>query len=107
MSVTKEDLLKQQKEIASQLKELEMIEYKANLDKNKEELDKLRVNKEIILSLLEHSRTSCSDTNVSNGYSSASYGARCSKCHLIEILNSDYENEFVVTFGISIDKIKI
>jgi hypothetical protein len=106
MSVTREDLLKQQKEIASQLKELEMIEYKANLDKNKEELNKLRANKDVILSLLEHSRTSCSDTNVSNGYGSASYGARCSKCHLIEILNSDYENEFTVTFDVSIYKIK-
>lgn len=51
--------------------------------------------KEFLLSLIEHDRTSCSDTNVSNGlYSSRDGGWRCRKCMLIEVLNGEHGGEF-------------
>lgn len=101
----KNELLKQQKEIESQLAKIAESEYNEKIEKNTIELGKLRENKEFVLSLFEHGITSCSDTNVSNGYGSAEYGARCNKCHLIQILNSDYDNEFKVSFDIYITKI--
>ena len=103
--MTKEELLKQQKEIEQQLKNIEDAEYNLRIENNRIRLDELRKNKDNILAMFEHDRTSCSDSNVSNGYGSASYGARCNKCHLIEILNSDYDNEFSVDFNISISRI--
>lgn len=58
---------------------------------------------DIILPLIEHERSSCSDDNICNGYGSADYGARCKKCHLLEILNGDYDaGDFYVDFDIII-----
>lgn len=105
--MNKEQLLKQKQELDNQIAEIEENEYKQKIENNKIRLNKLRENKEFILSLFEHQRASCSDDYVSNGYGSASYGARCSKCHLIEILNSEWDNEFEfeVDFDIAITKI--
>lgn len=103
--MNKEELLKKQKEIEKQLEDIREIEYKQRIEANRIKLDKLRNDKDFILSLFEHQRTSCSDDYISNGYGSAEYGARCNKCHLIEILNSDYDNEFEVCLDFTITKI--
>jgi dsDNA-binding SOS-regulon protein len=92
----KEELAKEEAELydkinkirdeKEQLHQQELILKKQEVAKK---IQHLRENKDVVLSLVKHSRSSCSDKNVSNGYGSAEYGARCSKCHLIEILDED------------------
>lgn len=90
-------------EIQKQQAELRKIEIQERKEKNSVSLDYLRDNKKLILSLFHHSGTSCSDENPINGYS---YGyTRCKKCHLIEILDGDWGNEFEVDFDINITEI--
>lgn len=51
--------------------------------------------KQFLLSLIEHDRTSCSDEHVYNGrYSRSDGGWRCRKCMLIEILNGEHGGDF-------------
>lgn len=67
----------------------------------------LRKHKDALLSLVSHSRTSCSDENPCNGYGTADYGARCMKCHLIKILNDEWNDEmFDVEFEVRITKVE-
>jgi hypothetical protein len=93
------------KEIQNKQRELKEKENEKIRIKTTEFLDKL-YNADI-LSLIEHNRTSCSDTNVCNGYGSADYGARCNKCHLIEIMNehSYGVHNFEVSIEVNITKI--
>jgi len=98
---------------------LEEIEnLKTELNRKEYELKKIKLSKlqieaksrieyikkysDIILPLIEHERTSCSDTNICNGYESANYGARCMKCFLLEILDNQHGNKFQVDFVINI-----
>ena len=68
----------------------------------------LRENKEIILSLIDHSRTSCSDDNCCNGYIISDGFARCNKCFLIEILNGEWgDGDFEVTFDVNISPTEV
>ena len=100
-----EGLAKAQKDINARASVIRYQIYNDKIEANKIKLDNLRENKDLILLLFKHSRTSCSDTNISNGYVS-DRGARCSKCHLIEILDGWWGNEFDVNFEISISKIE-
>jgi hypothetical protein len=72
-----------------------------------EKIDSFLPNRDLILSLFDHSRTSCSDKNVSNGFMHSVGYARCSKCHLIEILNGHYDaGEFDISFDVTITKVE-
>jgi hypothetical protein len=102
---TEQELVKENVELNKRIKEIQEKRIQMEIALNKIQLDKLREHKGLILNLIEHDRTSCSDENPSNGYGSADYVARCDKCHLIEILNSDWNNEFSVDFNISISRI--
>ena len=74
----------------------EIIQQKIS-EKRKEVAKKiryLRENKDVILPLLEHSRTSCSDENPCNGCYDYNNGyARCNKCWLMEILDDEWYDE--------------
>ena len=81
--------------------EAEEAELYERITKYKEEMD-------IILSLLEHSRKSCSDDNCCNGYITSDGYARCNKCFLIEILNGEWgEGDFEVTFDVHISRTEV
>lgn len=68
----------------------------------------LRDNKDIILPLLKHNRTSCNDKNPCNGFDSYKGYARCDKCFLIGILNGEYEDgEFDVDFSVNITRTEV
>ena len=56
--------------------------------RNNAKLDYIRKYQKIILPLLSHNRTSCSDENPCNGYDGLKY--RCAKCYLIELINYDW-----------------
>jgi len=76
-------------------------------EKAKVKIEKLREQKDLILSLIDHSRTSCSDSNVCNGYDSADYGARCTKCHLIELFDQEWsDGEWEIDFHVTITKVQ-
>jgi hypothetical protein len=96
-------------DLSKQVNEQKEKIHQEEINKRKEQvnlkLEKLREHKDLILSLIEHTRTSCSDNNPCNGYGSAEYGARCNKCHLIEILNNEWSNEFEVSIDVTISRI--
>lgn len=95
MSSLKE-LEQMRKEIDAKIKEKEYRERShraiAKIDSFTEE------QKQYLLSLIEHDRTSCSDTHVVNGrYSRSDGGWRCRKCMLIEVLNGDHGGDYNFT----------
>lgn len=67
-----------------------------------ERIEYIKEHADIILPLLEHNRSSCSDEDVSNGYSEFTKYARCNKCHLLEILNGEHSDRFDVKFEVVI-----
>ena len=99
--MTKEEELElEEKELYDKLnkikEEKEEIRQQKISEKRKEVAKKiryLRENKDVILPLLEHSRTSCSDENPCNGYEYSSGYARCNKCWLMEILDDEWYDE--------------
>ena len=103
--------VKELQELSEQLEKQKQILKDEKLNKLKSiakvKIEKLREQKDLILSLIDHSKTSCSDSNVCNGYGSADYGARCTKCHLIEIFDQEWsDGEFEVDFNVTITKIQ-
>ena len=90
-----DDLRKQKEELEAQIKAVEEEEQRA---KEKAVLDKIKAitpeKKEMILGLMEHDRTSCSDENPCNGYSYYNNRYRCRKCMLMEILNGEHGGRF-------------
>jgi hypothetical protein len=45
----------------------------------------------------EHYRTSCSDDDIVNGFNSSEYGARCTRCALLEVVH-DQDGEIPQEF---------
>lgn len=105
--MSKEELNALSKQIEEQKQLIKQEEIRKRKEIAKTNIEKLKEQKDLILSLIEHSRTSCSDTNVCNGYGTADYGARCPKCHLIEIFNNEWsDDEFEISFDVTITKIQ-
>ena len=104
--LSKKELDDLQKEIDKQKQTIKDEEIRKRKEISKKKLDKLREHKDFLLEIIDHDRTSCSDDNVCNGYGSASYGARCSKCRLIEVLNDDWDDEWEVDINVIITKIE-
>lgn len=100
-----------------ELKDHPLEELKAELARREEERERQVVedrrrrlgeildNREALLRLIPHSRTSCSDSNPVNGLYSAEYGARCIRCGLTE-LNEFSWMDFDVEFNVEIRKLK-
>ena len=105
--MSKQELLELSKQVEKQKKLLEDEELQKHKDVVKVKMKKLRERKDLILSLINHSRTSCSDSNVCNGYGSADYGARCTKCHLIELFDQEWsDGEWEIDFDVIITKVQ-
>lgn len=97
-----EELRKQQQEIEAQIKAAEDEERRKREVAVIKKIEALTTTeKEVILSLMEHDRTSCSDEHPSNGYSYYGEKYRCRKCMLMEILNGEHGGRF--DFDISVD----
>jgi len=102
-----QELQELSKQVENQQKLLKEEELNKRRNIAKSKMEKLREQKDLILSLINHSRTSCSDTNICNGYGSADYGARCTKCHLIEIFDKEWDDgEWEVDFDVTITKVQ-
>lgn len=113
----KEELKLKEQEL---LKELDLInkekeeikEEQLNIKKQEvaKKIEYLRKHKDVILPLFEHSRTTCSDENVCNGYCRSDGYARCNKCFLIEILDDTYcydDGDFDVDLDLTITKTSV
>lgn len=59
----------------------------------KEKFQLLLKHREALLALVPHSRTSCSDGNVSNSFTSATRHPRCPRCALLELNESPWSAE--------------
>lgn len=104
--MTIKELREQKEELEKQIKEAEERELSQKQQIVLEKINNLsNEDREFILKFIEHDRTSCSDDHVNNGYGSADYGARCRKCHLIEILNGKHGGEFDFSFDVNIWKV--
>lgn len=58
-------------------------------------------NRDVLLELVPHGRTSCSDSNPINGLDSSEHGPRCTRCALLELGVGDaflYEFELSLNF---------
>lgn len=67
-----------------------------------ERVRNLVLHRDALLPLIPHGRTSCSDDNIRNGLGSAEYGARCTRCALLELTEFDAENyDFDLTLTFS------
>ena len=101
-----EDLKRQKEELEAQIKAVEEEEQRA---KEKAVLDKIKAitpeKKEMILGLMEHDRTSCSDENPCNGYSYYNDRYRCRKCMLMEILNGEHGGRFDFDIAVEIREV--
>lgn len=105
--LSKQELVDLSKKIELQQQKIKEQELKKYKEEVKVKIEKLREHKDLLLGLVKHSRTSCSDNNVCNGYRSANYGARCPKCHLIEILNNEWlDGDFDVKIDVTIIKVQ-
>lgn len=101
-NLTNEELTKLEQNIKQRKDELKQEGIKKRQQEAHNRIQDLRDNADIILPLIDRDRTSCSDTDVANGYGSADYGARCAKCHLIEILNGEWGDRFDVKLTVDI-----
>lgn len=110
----KEELDKEERmlyEKLNRIKEEKDAIHEEELNAKKKEvakkIDYIREHQDIILPLISHDRTSCSDVNPANGYN-CEYGSRCRKCHLIEILNGEWgAGDFEVDFDVHINQIEV
>ena len=100
------ELQRKRKEMDDEIKSLEEQALALKREKEAENIKYLREHRDVILGLLHHNRSSCSDENPINGYSSSAGYARCNKCHLIEILDGYYcDGDFEVSFNVNISKV--
>lgn len=100
------ELSQMEEAIKHKKKEIHDAKVAKEREENGKRLALLREHKDAILSLIDHDRTSCSDDRPDNGYISSYQRSWCRKCHLIEILNEEWDNEFEVSLDVTITKIE-
>lgn len=101
-----EELRKRKAEIEAQLREAEEKDLAERREAVSEKIYGLsEEQKKVILSLLEHDRTTCSDENPCNGYFYSSERWRCRKCMLMEIFNHEHGGDFDFKICVEIEKV--
>ncbi len=106
MSRSIDELRKAKEAIEAELREAEEKEQQRKEDAVIAKIDALtEEQKEFILSLMDHERTSCSDSDPCNGYSYTNERFRCRKCMLMEILNHGHGGCYDFKFTVDIDKV--
>lgn len=101
LNLEEKDLYEKLNKIKAEKEEIRHQKIEEKKKEVEKKLDYLREHKDFILSLIEHSRTSCSDEYPCNGYDYDKGYARCNKCCLIEILNGEWGNKIDVEFDVS------
>ena len=108
----KKTLAQRRANLTSQLAKIEEEEEQIRQDELREKkveaakkIEYLRENRDFVLSLLQHDRSSCDDDHVVNGYGYDSR-VRCRKCFLIELLNGEWGSDWNVEFSVDITPIE-
>jgi hypothetical protein len=94
--MTESELLGLKEKILQREKEIKENKKNKEVEKTKKFLD--LIDKETLLSVMSHSRHSCTEGKSLNGYISSQGYADCQKCHFIDIIE-DHEvgiNDFSV-----------
>ncbi len=90
-----EELKKQRLELDKQIKTAEEKERQQRGFRVIQKIENITdEDKRLLLSMMQHDRTSCSDEHPCNGYSYSNERFRCRKCMLMEILNGEHGGEF-------------
>lgn len=93
-----------EKEIKDELARREKMRQDEEAEQRRQRLAIILENREALLKIIPHSRTSCSDENPVNGLYSAEYGPRCVRCGLMEL--NEYDSQFHdITISVEIKKI--
>ena len=100
LDIEEKELYEKLNKIKAEKEEIRQHEIKEKEKEVEKKLDYIRKHQDIILPLIKHDRTSCSDENPCNGYSYCDGHARCGKCFLTEILNGEWGNVFDVDFNV-------
>ncbi len=101
-NLTLDEIEEIQKVLDKRKTELKLEQINSKRKIAEQHIEILKQYKDIILPLIEHDRTSCSDEDPCNGYYFTDGRARCNKCHLIEILNGYHGNGFDVRLEVVI-----
>lgn len=85
ISSRKKEIQSRRAQLERELQEITDIENSVADKKRFHQIALILDNSELFLQLVEHQRTSCSDDDPSNGYTTAGQGGhlRCTKCGLI------------------------
>lgn len=89
-----------EQELQNELHSRKELRDKTAREERRERFALLLKHRDPLLDLVPHTRTSCSDQFPSNGLGSAGYGARCSRCALLELVESDSMD---YDFGLQLD----
>ena len=101
-----EDLRAQKKALEAKIAEAEKRELEAAQKKVEEKINSFSdEEKQFLLSLINHDRSSCDDDNIWNGWDGERF--RCSKCMLIEILNGQHGGEFDFSISVDIHRVSV
>lgn len=92
LDIAERELYERLNEIREEKEEIRQQKISEKRREIAKKIRRIREHKDVILPLLKHSRTSCSDENHCNGYITDGY-ARCNKCWLIEILDDEWYDE--------------
>lgn len=106
-NMSKQELEELKKKVNVRMDAIRDAEVEEEREKARKVLVDFRDHKEFLLRNIEHSCTSCSDTNLDNGYSTSQGRARCPKCHLMEILDGYWDaGDFEITLSVMLTEIK-
>ena len=112
--MTIDEINKERAKLQEKLKKLDTEEEKIKeverQDKRKQTqklVNLMREHKDLVLAMFpKHSRTSCSDEDVCNGFYSCEGHYRCKRCAILEILDGDDLTGIEVSFGIDFHEIQ-
>lgn len=107
--LTMVQLLEREEELQKELRRISQEKHERFIGANRERLNFLRANRDVILSLLEHDRISCSDEHPCNGFCTDTwYEERwaCGKCALIEVLDGKLGDDYEVSFDVRFTRIE-
>lgn len=102
------ELAKQQADLDKQIRTMEEQELIALQNENWEKIEKMTdEEKEYILSLVEHERSSCTGHCSYNGWSEERHRFYCKKCMLEEIFSGEHYGRFKFSLDVVIEEIKV
>jgi hypothetical protein len=83
--LTRDEIIAEEKRLQEQLAEIRKTRSELEARERKVRNQIILDNKDSLLKVIQHSRTSCADDNQINGFGSVSYVPRCERCALLQL----------------------